>query len=280
MTRAGGTQAFVAGVGLRGPGLDGWAAARPVLAGTVEWSAADIVVPPSTLLAPNERRRAGLPARLALAVAAEAVGMAGLRPDAVRGVFGSANGEGTTLHGLLETLATDASQVSPTQFHNSVHNAVAGYWAMGAQSRQPVTCLGVRGGTFAATLLKALAEVAAEQSPVLMCVHDVPLPAPLADKHPTGCAFACALVLTPSPQPGVLARLRASWQAAPPLPGSDRPDGAALAALSEENPAARSLRLLQAIATGRPDHAAAFSLLDGAVLVEVDPCSTATPSVP
>lgn len=280
MTRAGGARAFVAGIGLRGPGLNGWAAARPILAGTEDWTAADIVVPPSALLAPNERRRAGLPARLALAVAAEAVGMAGLQPDAVRGVFGSANGEGAILHGLLETLATDTSQVSPTQFHNSVHNAVAGYWAMGAQSRQPVTCLGGHAGTFAATLLKALVEVAEEQSPVLMCVYDVPLPAPLADKQPTGCAFACALVLTPAPGAGALAGLLASWQAAPPAPGADRPEGAALAALSGANPAARSLRLLQAIATGRPDHAAAFGLLDGAVLVQVDPCSTAPPSAP
>lgn len=280
MTRTGGVRAFVSGVGLRGPGLNGWEAARPVLAGTEDWTAADTVVPPSTLLAPNERRRVGLPARLALAVAAEAVTMAGLQPDAVRGVFGSANGEGTVLHGLLETLATDTSQVSPTQFHNSVHNAVAGYWAMAAQSRQPVTCLGVHAGTFAATLLKALAEVTAEQSPVLMCVYDVPLPEPLASKQPTGSTFACALVLTPSPGAGTLAGLLASWKAGPPASGADRPEGAALAALSEGNPAARSLRLLQAIATGRPDHEAAFGLLDGAVLVQVNPCSTATPSVP
>lgn len=279
MTRPGAPGAFVAGVGLRGPGLDGWDAARRVLAGERAWTGTEIAVPLPTLLAPNERRRAGLPVRLALAAAEEAVRMAGLELDGVRGVFASANGEGTILHGLLETLASDTPQISPTQFHNSVHNAVAGYWAMGAQSRQPMTCLGAHDDTFAAALLKALAEVATEQAPVLMCVYDVPLSEPLADKQPNGCAFACALVLTPTASARALAALRASWQAGPPAPNADLPEGAALAALTRQNPAARSLRLLQAIATGRPDRAA-FGLLTGAVLVQVEPCSTATPSAP
>jgi Beta-ketoacyl synthase, N-terminal domain len=217
--------------------------------------------------------------RLALAVAEEAVRMAELELDAVRGVFASATGEGAILHGLLKTLASDTPQISPTQFHNSVHNAVAGYWAMGAQSRQPMTCLGAYDDTFSAALLKALAEVAAEQAPVLMCVYDIPLPEPLASKQPTGCAFACALVLTPTATAGALAELRAAWQPGPPALHADRPTGAALAALSCQNPAARSLRLLQDIAARRPDRAE-FGLLDGTLLVQVDPCSTAPPSAP
>jgi Beta-ketoacyl synthase, N-terminal domain len=254
-----------------------------VLAGTAPLVVAEVAAPPPALLAANERRRAGLPVRLGLAVAEEAVRMAGLAPDAVRGVFASANGEGAILHGLLETLASletlGAPQISPTQFHNSVHNAVAGYWAMAAQSRQPMTCLGAHADSFAAGLLKALAEVAAEQAPVLLCVYDAPLPEPLASKQPTGCAFACALVLMPTATAGALAVLDACWQSAPPVPGSGLPDGAALAAMSRANPAARSLRLLQAIATGRADRMA-FGLLDGALLVQVEPCSTATPSAP
>jgi hypothetical protein len=123
-------------------------------------------------------------------------------------------------------------------------------------------------------LLKALAEVATEKAPVLLCVYDVPLPEPLAKKQPTGCAFACALALTPT-SAGALAELRVSWQAEW-VP--DRFSGA-LSELREQNPAAQSLRLLQAIAAGRPSRMA-FGLLDGAVLVKVDPCSTATPSTP
>jgi Beta-ketoacyl synthase, N-terminal domain len=293
-------RAFVAGVGLRGPGLDGWPAGSAVLAGVRPWMAAEVTAPPPALLAPNERRRAGLPVRLGLAVAEEAVRMAGLAPDAVRGVFASANGEGAILHDLLETLASgalasDTPQVSPTQFHNSVHNAVAGYWTVAARSRQPMTCLGAHADSFAAGLLKAMAEVAAEQAPVLLCVYDVPLPEPLAGKQPTGCAFAfaCALALTPTATAGTLAGLHASWQPEPATPdadtwGADLPEGAALAAMSRQNPAARSLRLLQAIAAGRPAQGttgatfdrAMFGLLDGALLVQVEPCPIPLPSTP
>ena len=46
------------------------------------------------------------------------------------------------MHEICETLATAERQVSPTRFHNSVHNAPAGYWSIATQSRaalhQPV----------------------------------------------------------------------------------------------------------------------------------------------
>ncbi|MGH7122491.1 MAG: beta-ketoacyl synthase chain length factor [Acetobacteraceae bacterium] len=280
MTPTASAKAFVAGIGVCGPGLRGWAASRSVLAGSADWEAEEIAVPPTVLLAPNERRRAGLPVRLALAVAAEAIEMAGLKPHAVHGVFGSANGEGLLLHQLLWTLAENTAQVSPTEFHNSIHNAVAGYWAMGAHSRQPMTALGAGSGTFAATLLGALAELAVERSPVLMCVYDAPMPEPLAGDLVTRCAFGCALVLLPTPDPRALAHLEARWRAAPPVQGAELPRSAALAALSDANPAARSLRLLQAIATGRADHRAEFGLLDGCLQVRVDPCSTTAQSAP
>ncbi len=58
--------------------------------------------------------------------------------------------------------------MSPTQFHNSVHNAAAGYWSIAHGSRQPATCLGAHDWTWAAALLKAVAEVAATGAPVLL----------------------------------------------------------------------------------------------------------------
>ena len=89
------------------------------------------------LLAPNERRRAGTVMRLALAVAGEAAGMAGLPAAAMRNVFASANGDGAVIHALLEELARPDPQLSPTQFHNSVHNAPAGYWSIGNAAASP-----------------------------------------------------------------------------------------------------------------------------------------------
>jgi hypothetical protein len=53
MTRAEAVHAFITGVGLRGPGLDGWNAGRLVLSGEQDWTATDIAVPPVSLLSPT-----------------------------------------------------------------------------------------------------------------------------------------------------------------------------------------------------------------------------------
>ncbi|MGH8255204.1 MAG: beta-ketoacyl synthase chain length factor, partial [Steroidobacteraceae bacterium] len=110
-------EVFVIGVGLHGPGLAGWEASRGVLAGHEPFAGEPPPLPSPAILAPNERRRASTVVRLALAVADEAAGMAGLPPGGMNGVFASANGDGALVHTILETLAEPAGQVSPTQFH-------------------------------------------------------------------------------------------------------------------------------------------------------------------
>ena len=187
----------VVGVGVLGPGLAGWAASRAVLAGEAAWQPGEVVLPPPAILPATERRRAGPVARLALAVASEAAEASGLPPGSLRPVFGSGNGDSITVSAILDALAQPDGFVSPTQFHNSVHNAAAGYWSIGTGSGRPATCLGCHDWTFAASLMKAVAECAAEREPVLLCVYDVPMPAPLDAKRPTDCVFGAAFVLAP-----------------------------------------------------------------------------------
>ncbi|MBV8398228.1 MAG: beta-ketoacyl synthase chain length factor, partial [Acetobacteraceae bacterium] len=148
---------FVLGAGLWGPGLEGWAASLPVLQGRLDHVWRDCTPPTPTLLPLNERRRTGASVRLALAVALEASTHAGFAPGIVRSVFGTSNGEGPVIHAILASLADPDRQVSPTQFHNSVHNAAAGYWSIAARSQAAATCLGCHDATFAAALLKAVA---------------------------------------------------------------------------------------------------------------------------
>ena len=59
---------FVEGVGLLGPGLRGWEAARRVLTGEEPFCSASTVIGTSDLLPPAERRRTPVPVKLALAV--------------------------------------------------------------------------------------------------------------------------------------------------------------------------------------------------------------------
>jgi hypothetical protein len=49
--------AFVQGVSVWGPGLQGWATSQPVLAGLQDYVAGEASPPPSTLLSATERQR-------------------------------------------------------------------------------------------------------------------------------------------------------------------------------------------------------------------------------
>ncbi len=116
----------IAGIGLLGPGLPGWAASRAVLTGAEPWRHGEVALPPPAILPATERRRTGPVARLALAVATEAAAASGLPAASLRPVFGSGNGDSITVGGILDALTRPDGFVSPTQFHNSVHNAAAG----------------------------------------------------------------------------------------------------------------------------------------------------------
>lgn len=241
--------AGIAGLALWGAGLDGWEASLDVLRGSSAYAPREAVLPPPAILPPNERRRSSAVVRLALHVADAAARASGIAPERLRPVFGSSNGDGAIVHSILEALAA-AGDVSPTAFHNSVHNAAAGYWCIAQASRQPVTCLGAYDSTLAAALLKALADLHGVGEPVLLCVYDMPLPPPLDAKRPVAAPFAVAMVLVPGG--GAHGRITAEYTLAPARDGW-LPRAAALHDLARGNPAAQSLRLLEALARRVPD---------------------------
>jgi len=262
---------WIGGIGLLGPGLAGWAASVPVLAGTARWQEAAPVVPPPALLGAAERRRASLAVRLALAVASEAVEGSGLAPEALDTVFASSNGDGAVVGAILDALATPGGDVSPTLFHNSVHNAAAGYWGIGAGSMRASVSLGCHDDTVPLGLLQAATAVAAWGHPVLFCAYDAPLTPPLDACRLTTLPFATAMLLLPAPQPGARATLalrHAEGQGGPEA----APRSPLRAALEEANPAARALPLLEALAA-RQAVRFAWPLLDGLRLeAELAPC--------
>ena len=265
------TAVWVTGVAVCGPGLDGWAASRPVLAGQAPYIAAPPTLPPPAMLAPNERRRAGAVTRLALLLASQAAAMHGPDSGALRSIFASANGDGATIAAIMEALSDPAGAVSPTQFHNSVHNAAAGYWSIGAGSAQAASCIGGHDCTAGAGLMQAAAEAAVLARPVLLCLYDCPLPEPLHARRPVHAIFGAALVLAPAPDAHALARLDIAYADAPATACKMQPRQAALAELSLANPVARILRLLESLALGAPDRLA-LALADGRIEVVVTPC--------
>lgn len=259
----------VLGVSVWGPGLEGWAAGRAVLAGTADYAATSAAPPAPALLAATERRRTGPVVRLALAAAYEAAAASGLAAGSLRAVFGSSNGDGPVVGSILEALASaepGERVVSPTQFHNSVHNAPAGYWSIATGSHRPATCIGCNDDTFAASLLVAMADLRASGGAVLLCCYDYPLPAPLDAVRGTGALFASALVLAGE---GAGPAIRVAHRPGPPLAKALDFDPA-LQSLARQNPAARSLPLLAGLARGGvSEHEVAY--LDGHLAIAVRP---------
>jgi hypothetical protein len=264
---------YVEGIGVRGDGLDGWESAAEALAGRRDYRPAPVNLPPITLLPANERRRTVTTVKLALAVGAEAFAHAKRAPAEIATVFTSSSGDGDTIHQILESLAAAEIDVSPTRFHNSVHNAPSGYWSIATGSFAPTSSLCVHDASFVAGLLDAAAQAVVDKRPVGLVAYDLPYPEPLNTFRTIGSTFAVALVIAPAPSDVTVAGLAIALGQ-----GNEPPStmaGAHLETMRQGNPAARSLPLLEALARGLETKIVLDYVGDSAVTVSVTPSSLA-----
>ena len=156
--------AWIEGIGFLAPGLPDWPTARAVLRGEQPFTSAASVLPAPNILPPAERRRASRIVKLTLAVGLEAATQADADVGTLATVFSASGADGYNCHALCEQLATDDRQISPTRFHNSVHNATAGYWGIATKSMAPCQVLCAYDASFGAGLLDALAQVVVDRS--------------------------------------------------------------------------------------------------------------------
>jgi hypothetical protein len=237
---------YVTAIGLAGPGLASWDAARAVLAGAEDYVAAELPPYQPQLLPPNERRRATPAVRQAFRAAEDAVARAPRPAAELATVFASSDADMSIIHRICGALSEDSRIISPTDFHNSVHNAAAGYWSIAVGARGPSNTLCAYDASFASGLLEAAAQTSAERCDTLLVAYDVPPPEPLNAKRPIGSAFSVALVLSPAATAAPALRLEVS-----PEGEETAMEHAALEALRLSNPAARALPLLRLLAAGR-----------------------------
>ncbi|MDR2156127.1 MAG: beta-ketoacyl synthase chain length factor [Burkholderiaceae bacterium] len=201
-------QAWVEGIGLLGPGLTDWPQARAVLTGQAPYTSAPTVLPAPERLPSAERRRASPIIKVTLAAGLQACRAAGREPSELTSVFASSGGDGNNCHQICALLAADERQISPTRFHNSVHNAACGYWSIATGATSAAQVLGAYDASFGAGLLEAMTQVAAGGEPVLLVAGDSGYPEPLHAKRPIADTGALALVLAPARTPASLALLR------------------------------------------------------------------------
>jgi hypothetical protein len=253
---------FVQSVGLAGPGLNGWEVSRAVLASAVPYRCEPLPRLNPDILPANERRRSSEVVRLALTVAQEAMRASGLPLDAVATVFASSDGDGETLHHICEALAAPGCEVSPTRFHNSVHNAPAGYWSIATGCKLPSNSLCGYDVSFAAGLLDAATQVVVERRPVLLVAFDAPFPPPLDKVRGVEHAFAVALLLVPEATAQTLARWEISLGPDSRSTELPRPFSAL-----HGNPAARALPLLHGLASRKEGTVRLAYSSDGDVII-------------
>ena len=259
---------WVDGIGVMAPGLLDWDAALPVLRGEASFVPRATVLPAPELLPPAERRRASRVVKLALGLGLQAAAHAQQDVATLATVFAASGADGHNCHALCEQLATDDRQISPTRFHNSVHNAAAGYWGIATRSMASCQVLCAFDGSFGAGLLDAAAQVLCERQPVLLIAYDSEYPQPLQDKRDTPDCAGVAMVLSAQRTPQSVASLEIS-------PGAVAPqvmEEAGLEQLRTRIPALRALPLLRQLADGRAGAVCLDYLQSMPLQVEVRPC--------
>ena len=237
---------YLEGIGLLGPGLSGWSLSVPILNDTQAFVHTPTIVPPPEMLPPAERRRVGVPVKIALAVGKEAFTHADKDMSLAATVFSSSGGDGDNVNAICEVLATAEREVSPTRFHNSVHNAAAGYWGIAAQSREASTSLCCYDDSFAAGLLEAAVQTQTESVPVALIAYDQPYPEPLASVRPISDNFGVAMIFSANPTHRSFATLTVRY--VPERIKASKINNQKLEYIRQSIPAARCLPLLECLA--------------------------------
>ena len=239
---------FVNGAALWAPRLPGWEQARAILSGREPPPPAAAPRPAPQLLPPNERRRAPDTVAVALESALAACQAAQLAPASLSCVFGSTHGDLAITDYMCTTLAVTPAQISPTRFHNSVHNAAAGYWSIGAACTRPYTAISAGPHTFGAGLLETCAQVLSSGENILFVLYDIDARGPLAAVAPSRGLLSAALVIGTEPGTQLLASFDLELLAQEDFePSRAQPANAALVA---GNASEACLPFMEALALG------------------------------
>ena len=239
---------YVNGVALWSQRLPGWERARQILAGREPAPLEPAPRPAPELLPPTERRRAPDTVSVAMEAALAACKSAQLPPASLPCVFSSMHGDLAITDYMCATMASTPTLVSPTKFHNSVHNAAAGYWTIAAECTRPYTSLSAGEFSFGAGLLETCVQALTGDENVLLVAYDIDARGPLAPVAASKGLLSVGIIVAPRRGPQALAQLDLEVVSGPGLaPSLARPENAALVA---GNSTESCLPLVEALALG------------------------------
>lgn len=174
--------------------LSGWACCSPD-PGLAERLGIDPAPPDGTAIPTAIRRRTSMAVRLALTSGLQACRRAGVDPTRLPAVFASAGSEMQVTNKLCIEMAKPEGWVSPTQFHNSVHNAAAGYWSIATGCQLATTSMAAAEATLAMAWVESWSRLATETERLLLVCYDELWPQhlqPGMGLHPVAAAWVLA----------------------------------------------------------------------------------------
>lgn len=200
---------YVNGLSIIAPGMVEQDKAIAILCGEQQWQPEPLPKIIPSLLPVNERRRTTPLIKLALQT---------IQPllnddddlERTATVFASSDGDSGIEDKICRALALPEKAVSPTQFHNSVHNAAAGYWAIASSMKAGSVSLSAGDGTFAAGLVEATTNVIIEKQSVLFVAYDVIAPEPIDAVRHFDYSLGIALRLGLKQEPGNFGNIKVS----------------------------------------------------------------------
>ncbi len=205
----------------------------------------------------RERRRSPLMVKLAVEVAEQACAMANIEPAEAHSVFMSGVGDADITDYMCRVLSGPDKLLSPTKFHNSVHNAAAGIWSISTSCEKPATFVASMENSFVTALMESVIQVQTESMPVLLVMTDIAMPEPFMPMHPIDQMLGVAVLLTPvqssQSDAACLATMNIETQASSQAQKMPWPvvNASSLQRLYEVSPTARSLCLLDTLAASR-----------------------------
>ena len=156
--------------------------------------------PKAALLASRLRRRTAPLTKMSIDVIQAAAAEANADLAEATLVLSSGWGEMETTIALLGQLAEAEPQLSPTLFHNSVHNTATGYLSIAVGNRHGSTAIGAGGEGLASAMVEAFCSLAGAEGDVIVAVADEAIPAPFDGAG--GEPIAVGLCLRPHDAPG------------------------------------------------------------------------------
>lgn len=237
---------YVDAVSVVAPGLQGWSKSRAVLAGDEIYQYSELEKYKPLQLPPNEARRATELVRMAFRVAEDLMTNCTADLSQCFNVFATSGGDYPIIDQICRALCEPERLVSPTQFHNSVHNSAAGYWSIATHNRAPSTSISAHDDSFIMGLCEAITMTLSENQPSLLVCYDIRPPEPLQQKRPITEAFGMALLIQPFQTEASIASITLRPELVAREDTISRQE--VLESLRKANPAARALPLLELLA--------------------------------